>query len=222
MTEEDLMFNLRHITQENQKKRLLVLRRLFDLSFGEICIVSIPIFCKETGIPDYDVLEAARYLQEEGLLTIREDVKDEYQAAPTPGPYLLLTHKGIVEVEQSITSPMKATQHFPATVIQYFNDSVGAVQTGAHSIAHSVQQLGHDLPKEFKLTAGLRRHLGSLTPEMQEEAIQLIEGLEEDFRLSQPRKARVRAFLKELNELTHKISVRKLLAALAKQYDIQL
>lgn len=212
------MYNLRFITRENQEKRLLVLRRLFDLSLGTPCIISVPIFSKETGIDQYDICEAARYLSEEGLLTI----EDERGGSPELGPYLCITHKGIVEVEQSIMSPTKATQHFPATVIQYFNDSVGAVQTGAHSTAHAVQQIGSNLPKEFKLTGDLRRSLRTLTPEMQEEAMQLIEGLEDEFRLSQPRKARVKAFLKELNELIGKAPVRKILSKLAEQFGVLL
>lgn len=48
-----------------------------------------------------DVIEASHYLAEEGLLTIREEVPH----AGIPPPYLTLTHKGIVEVEQSITNP---------------------------------------------------------------------------------------------------------------------
>jgi hypothetical protein len=225
MKEEDLMYNLRYIMRENQKKRLLVLRGLFDLSFGVPCIVSISIFCKVTEIDDYDVLEAARYLEEEGLLTIKEDVKDEWAGAPTPGPYLRLTHKGIVEVEQSITNPTEPTPNFPATVIHQYNNynaSVGAVQTGQYSTAHAVQNSSVEFPEAIKHTENLRQQIKSLPSESQEAATQLIGGLEDEFRLSQPRKARVRAFLKELYELTDKISVRKSLASLAKQYDIQL
>ena len=216
------MHNLRYVTQRNQEKRLFLLRKIFEMSMGMPCLVAFSIFEKETGWQDYDIAEAAEYLSEEGLLTIRND--DGPKAHP-PGPYLYLTHKGIVEVEQSITRPTESTPHFPAPVIQNYNNynaSVGVVQTGHYSMAHSDQNIGVEFPEAFKHTEGLRKKIKLLPSDSQEAATQLISGLEEEFRLSQPRKARVGAFLKELNELTHKISVRKSLASLAKQYDIQL
>jgi hypothetical protein len=217
--QEALMYNLRFIMQENQEKRLFLLRNLFDMSFGDPCRVAFSIITEAIRWDNHQIRESANYLSEEGLLTIEED--DGSGRRPR-GPYLRLTHKGIVEVEQSITNPTRPTEHFPSTVIQNFNASVGAVQTGSHSTAHAVQSLGAEIPEAFKLTAGLREKIKSLFPELQEAAVQLIEGLEDEFRLTKPRNARVKAFLKELNQLTDKSFIKKPLAALAKQYDIQL
>jgi hypothetical protein len=222
MSQEVLMYNLRFVLRQNQEKRLFLLRKLFEMSMGMPCLVAFSIFEEETGWKDYDIKEAARYLSEEGLLTVRDDGGPN---AYPRWPYLYLTHKVIVEVEQSITSPTESTPHFPAPVIRNYNNyyaSVGVVQTGHYSTAHSVQNIGVEFPEAFKQTESLRKKIKLLPSDSQEAATQLIGGLEEEFRLSQPRKARVGAFLKELNELTHKISVRKLLASLAKQYDIQL
>lgn len=219
--EEVLIYNLRTIMQENQQTRLLVLRRLFEISLGRHSLVSIQIFCNDTGMDYHDVIEAARYLAEEGLLTIR----DEVPHAVTPPPYLSLTHKGIVEVEQSITNPTKPTEHFPAPVVQHiqnFHASVGAVQTGAQSTAHAIQNLGVEPPEVFRLTADLRRNLDSSPADVRESAGQLVDGLEEEFRLSQPRVVRVRAFLKELNALTDDASAKEILAKVAARYDIEL
>jgi len=216
---EVLLYNINLLTQENQEKRLFLLRKLFEMSLGVPCLVAVHLFEEETKWYEHDIYETARYLSEEGLLRIEDD---EGSGRPPHGPYLCLTHKGIVEVEQSITNPTKATPHFAATVMHNYNASVGAVQTAPYSTAHALQNLGVEFPKAFKYTEDLRHKISLLPPEVQESVTQLVEGLEDEFRLSQPRKARVRAFLKELNGLTGKISVRKSLASLAKQYDIQL
>lgn len=189
--EDVLMYNLRFVMRENQGKRLFLLRKLFEMSFGVPCLVAISIFQNETGWYEHDIYESARYLSEEGLLTIQDG---DGSGRRPEGPYLRLTHKGITEVEQSITTPTKATEHFAATVIQHFNASVGAVQTGPNSTAHAVQQLGIDPSEAFKHTESLRRQIQSLPEGQKEEATQLIEALEDELRLSQPRKARVKAF----------------------------
>jgi hypothetical protein len=216
---EAQLSNLRFITKENQEKRLSLLRELFDISYGTKCLVSISIFAQMSGWDESEVQMVSDYLAEEGLLTITSDSNN---SRLTPGPHLCLTHKGIIEVEQSITNPTRATEHFPSTVIQNFNASVGAVQTGSYSTAHAVQSLGGEIPRAFQLTTNLRLKFDSSTPEVQEAATQLIEGLEDEFRLSQPRRARVRAFLKGLGELSNNSSVRKLLEALARQHGVQL
>jgi hypothetical protein len=217
--EDALMYNLRFVLRENQGKRLFLLRKLFEMSFGVPCLVAISLFQNETGWYEHDIYEAARYLSEEGLLTIQDD--DGSGHSPR-GPYLFLTHKGIVEVEQSITSPTKATEHFAATVIQHFNASVGTVQTGPNSTAHATQQLVAGPPEAFKRTESLRRHVQTLPDGPQEEATQLIEALEDEFRLSKPRKARVKAFLRGLDTMTDASPVKKVLKTLAKQYDVSL
>jgi hypothetical protein len=214
--EEALMQSIRFITRENQEKRLLLLRKLFEISFGDRALVSTSIFAQMTGWYEHDVAER---LAEEGLLTIESG---EGYDCITPPPHLRLTYKGIIEVERSITNPTEATEHFPSTVIQNFNASVGAVQAGPYSTAHAVQSLGGEIPRAFKLTSNLRLKFKSLPSEAQEAASQLIEGLEDEFRLSQPRRARVKAFLKGLGELSDDSSVRKILDSLARQYSVQL
>lgn len=214
--EDVLMYNLRFIMRETQGKRLFLLRKLFEMSFGEPCLVAISLFQNETGWYEHDIYEAARYLSDEGLLTIRDD--DGSGHSPR-GPYLFLTHKGIVEVEQSITRPTKATEHFAATVIQHFNASVGTVQTGPNSTTHATQQFGADPPEIFKRTESLRRHVQTFPEGSREEATQLIEALEDELRLSKPRKVRVKAFLRELDTMTDAGPIKKVLKTLAEQYD---
>jgi hypothetical protein len=129
--------NIRLFKQENQSKRLSLLRLLYDLSAGQKCIVAVSFLSEGPDSDEYDILETASYLSEEGLLTIATD----HQQGMPPGPNLCLTHKGIVEVERSIDHPLEATEHFSAPVVQNFHGPVGAVQTGNQSRATTHQHL---------------------------------------------------------------------------------
>jgi hypothetical protein len=129
--------NIRMIKQENQAKRLSLLRLLYDFSSGQRCIVAVSFLTEGLKSDEYEILETAFYLSEEGLLNIGQN---QEQRMP-PGPNLCLTHKGIVEVERSIDHPSEATEHFSASVIQNFHGPVGAVQTGPQSEATIDQHL---------------------------------------------------------------------------------
>jgi hypothetical protein len=71
---------------------------------------------------------ALDYLIGEGLVVVRGS-----------GPTVSITHRGIVEVEQSLRMPSAPTDHFASTTIMHFHGHVGAVQTGARSVANVLQ-----------------------------------------------------------------------------------
>jgi len=83
---------------------------------------------KESAIDRKDFYHVLQYLTDEGL-------------ASKSNLVVSLTHEGIVEFEDSLRNPTESTTHFPAPVIQYFYGPVGAVQTGAQSIANVTQEV---------------------------------------------------------------------------------
>ena len=130
------MDHVRMIVRENQTRRLYLLHELYRWGDGHPCEVSIE-FLTEPVWKEFDILDVAGYLEEEGLLVIGVD-KEQGRG---PVPNLRLTHKGITEVEKSIEHPSEATDHFPAPLVQNFHAPVGSVQVGAKSIARATQNL---------------------------------------------------------------------------------
>jgi hypothetical protein len=132
-----LMYNVRLFARENQTRRLYLLRKLYDWGMGHPCIVPISFLSDAPEWIEFDILDVAGYLAEEGLLEIGSDKEQDRP----PVPNLCLTHKGIVEVERSIDHPTGATEHFSAQIVQHFNAPVGSVQSGVNSTASSTQHL---------------------------------------------------------------------------------
>lgn len=128
---------------ERQERRYRLLRHLYDVTDGGLhASVSSADLAAEAGLSDDEADTTLDYLVEEGLA--------EYEAF---GPMVSITHRGVVEVEQSINQPEQPTPHFPMHITQHFHASVGAVQNGSQNTAHIAQ---NDLEKEmFQLTVAL-------------------------------------------------------------------
>lgn len=131
------MENARTIARKNQTSRLYLLRELYNWGDGHPCVVHIEFLSDAPQWEEFDILDIAGYLEEEGLLVIGVDK----QEGRLPMQHLCLTHKGIIEVERSIEYPTEATEHFPAPIVQYFNGPVGSVQSGQNNTSRAVQHL---------------------------------------------------------------------------------
>lgn len=195
--------------QEKQRQRYLVLSKLYELTDDSPARrVEADAVREATGLSEVAFHDAVQYLRGEGLLK-------------TSNLVLELTHAGIVEYERSLEKPDAPTAHFPVQVIQQFNAPVGAVQTGAHATANVVQQVGASAGEVLELLARLRRDIEITLPQAEQvEALELVEGIEEEARSEKPRTARVKAFLKGLGNFALSTASNTLATAIAQQFGL--
>jgi hypothetical protein len=116
------------ILDEKLKDRYHLLRRVYDETEGNPRqVVNFFQLAKKEGFEESYAISIYDYLRSEGLFGI-EGIDGRVS----------LSHRGIVEVEQSIMNPQKPTEHFPPTIIQNFHAPVGAVQTGGQNNTQNV------------------------------------------------------------------------------------
>lgn len=195
--------------QDKQRQRYLVLTKLYELTDDKsLRRIDADALREATGLTKVTFHDAVQYLKGEGLLK-------------TSNLVLELTHPGIVEYERSLEKPDAPTEHFPVQVIQQFNAPVGAVQTGPHASANVVQNIGSSASEVLNLLSQLRRDIEvTLPPVDQPEALELVEGIEEEARSVKPRSSRVKAFLKGLGNFTLSTASNALATAIAQQFGL--
>lgn len=186
------MGNGLEIVQEKQRRRYLMLHKLWEAVEGrEHKTVDFMKVATQAGFSEEEAEEIYNYFTDEGFFADRRVVWG-----------VSLSHKAIVEIEQSITRPNRGTEHFPSTVIQNFNAPVGSVLTGAGSVAHVTQNFGTSASDVMRLLQELRRDLQTLPPDERQEAIDVVDALEEEVQSPTPRKGRIKAFLGQLGTFT--------------------
>lgn len=130
------MYNVALFAKENQAKRLLLLRQLYDSGMGHKCLTPVTLLVASDW-DEFEIMDTAEYLSEEELVRMETDNENGFPS----GVSLCLTHKGILEVERTINHPTEATEYFPAPIVQNFHGPVGSVQSGEKSIANTTQNL---------------------------------------------------------------------------------
>ena len=175
--------------------RYRILREVYHRSGkGHTKVIDLLYVAKELELDPQEVIQAGCYLADERLLKAHQRQRGLVE----------ISHDGILEVEASIRHPDVATEHFPVPVIQSvtynFHGAVGSVQTGAHSVAHVVQNLGPSAEEVLALIERLREELAVL-PSHREEAQELLQGMEIEVRAEQPGKTRFRAAADALGRL---------------------
>jgi hypothetical protein len=198
------------IVREKEEKRYAVLLKLWEATGGkEHNRVNFDGITREAGLNKEESDEVYTYLMYEGLFDDRDT-----------GGGVTLSHRAIVEIEQSIKQPNASTEHFPATVIQHFNAPVGSVQTGSQSSASVTQNIGASASDVLNLIRELRQSIYTLPVGQQEEAFEVVDALEEEAQLPNPRKGRIRAFLTQLGTVATDIGVNVAATAIAKYYGL--
>lgn len=98
---------------KRQADRLRLIRAIFDAADGmESEVVRFaPTIQRELGLTDQELANACNYLIGEGL--INSAIKIEQ---PPVHIAARLTHRGIIEIEQSMAEPSKPTEHLPAAI----------------------------------------------------------------------------------------------------------
>jgi hypothetical protein len=167
-----------------QRKRYALLKRVYELTNGD---ETKPIILEPPeNIQPSELLSIIDYLSGEGLL---ESLADN-------APFVRISHRGVVEVEESLLNPTKPTEHFLSQVIQHFHGSVGSVQTGNQNIAYVTQQIA-DLDVR-ELIKELRKHLMDETSDVKREGGELLDGLEAELSSGSKSESRIKLYLNGL------------------------
>lgn len=176
--------------EQNKDKQYEVLRWVFDKVDGR---QYIPAFLREltsdnSDFTEVELIKISDYLSGEGLIKQIDD----------SGLLVQLTHKGIVEIHNSIKNPQKSTEHFPAPTIQNFNTfnaPVGSVQQGNQNVANVQQNFGMETEDIIRLLNELKEHISDAN---KQEGFEYIEGLETEVKSEKPSESRMKLFLKGL------------------------
>ena len=127
--EEENMNTDKSLFEEKRRKRYTLLRKVYDEAKGSQHNPA-PFFsiAEKEGLSREEAEDIYYYLFEERL------IKDF-----AVGTSVVITHRGIVEVEESIRNPGKPTEHFTPSITQHFNAPVhGGVQVGGHKNTQNV------------------------------------------------------------------------------------
>ncbi|WP_437713055.1 hypothetical protein WMF45_45270 [Sorangium sp. So ce448] len=185
---------MRTTLEQREGWRYAILRTLYEASGGDqhryFSLVEIG---EHVGVPPEERELAWQYLIGEGLIR---------SAGMGPDLLVFITHRGRVEIETSMKNPKDSTDHFRASVIQHvtnnFSGPVGAVQTGSNNVANVTQNVSTDVQV---LLQQLRAHVDGLPDEKRGEAIELVDGLDEQAKAPKKSKAIIRALLAGLGAI---------------------
>ncbi len=181
--------------EHRQEQRYAVLRHMYDVAVEGANNPSKEFYendvAKGLGYPTQDVKSALSYLKGKNLVEVA-------QIYHGPRMSYRLTHWGIEEIEQSLQEPKERTEHFPFQIIQNFNATVGAVQTGTQSTANITQNIGVDLSDVFILLEQLKPKVVELPPEQQGDALDSIDALEGELKSQDKSPRRIRELLEGL------------------------
>jgi hypothetical protein len=172
------------ITKEKQYE---ILRWIFDKVDGQ---QYSPAYLRElindnSVYTEKELEKISNYLEGERLI---KQVNDD-------GLLVQLTHKGIVEIQNSINNPQKPTEHFPAQVINNFYAPVGSNQTGKQNIANVQQNFGSKTEDVINLLKEVQKHISD---ENRQEGLEYIERLEAEIKSEKPSESTIKLFLKGL------------------------
>ena len=129
-----------NILEKRKENRFKFLHRLYELTdTNRLASVSMWDIGNEFDLEQQETHNITDYLEGEGLL--------EYAAL---GGWIEITHYGILEVEQALSSPQEPTEHFPPVV------NIIHVQSMTHS---QIQQGNIDSTQTGKWTAAQTQEL---------------------------------------------------------------
>lgn len=131
--EVSAMPDLERSTQARGLRRTMFMRAVYDAADGsEVCFIDGPSLGDGLGWPRPETDDVMRYWEGAGLIRY---VTEEGAIA--------ITHKGVVEVEEALAQPERATSHFAPNTIVIYGDVHGSqIQAGSPG---SLQTLAGDI-----------------------------------------------------------------------------
>jgi hypothetical protein len=194
--------DLESVILEKEKKRYKLLLSAYELYIetGNTWVQRRQLV-QRSGLADNEAADAMNYLEAKGLL--------EAKTMGAADGFSEITHRGILEVEQSVKNPGKATSHFQVPVIQqvtqHFHSNVGAVQMGGNSIATVNQNAGIDLVEFLRLIQQVKEAVKTLPPAQQQEADGLIQLIEEEAKSENRNLLKIKSYARSLLPFTKEV-----------------
>ncbi|MDQ1610300.1 MAG: hypothetical protein QOG00_231 [Pyrinomonadaceae bacterium] len=196
---------------KRQALRYDLLKQLYEYVNGsQSTLVDFFGFAAMQGVARNDADDVLDYLLEEGLLT---RIADE--------GLVTISHRGIVEIEHSLTRPDLPTEHFTTQVIQHFHGTVGAVQNAAHSTANVNQTIGTNTAEVISLLNELRQTFQALPQDKRSDALELVDGLEAEAKADSRSVARLKAMFTSILPFVSEVSANVLAATIAQSLGIK-
>ncbi len=171
---------------EKQKQRYLMLRGLYQLAeLGEWPIESFFELGQDAGLSQEEAEEVLLYLEGESLLERSRQ-----------GQSVLITDKGVFEVEQLLANPAGTTEHFSALTIRYAEaESPDLVQSRRSEVAAVKQTTGQDKAEFLQLIDALQQRTVALGLEQRDEANEYLEDLRAEITSPAPKTSKLKATL---------------------------
>lgn len=176
----------KNIVLDKQRRRYQLILEIWKRVNGEALYKSVNFreVANSIGFSEDEINDTFNYFYSEGFF-----------GSSSIDLTISLSHRAIVEIENSITNPRQSTEHFPSTIIQNFNAPVGSVQTGNHNTANVNQTFGQNLSEILQQLAILRNEFQKLPETDREEAIEIVDALEFEVKSEKPSKGKIKSFL---------------------------
>jgi hypothetical protein len=211
------MENPHSLLEKKERVRYELLKFIYERTNGRTsATLDLRNFFRTTNLSPQETEEinnlqdAITFLSEEGLI---ECVALGYSYS--------ITHRGVIEFEQSIREPERNTKHFSASVIQIFNAPVGTVQSGNNNRSY-VNQNNNSNAEVQELIQELKNLVSNLPESHRNDASEIIEDLQEDIKNPQ-KQSRLRSSLVTLLRLGKDVaSFANSVSAIAQRVGIDL
>lgn len=165
--------------ERERAQREQVLRKLYDCSedFLRHTVRTDRNLVEIFQMPDADLARALAYLESDRLISNLVTA-------------LALTRAGVRYVEETISPTQKPQEPSPSVEI---HGNVGTIQYGGHNSANVQQNITTHAPQLVQIFADLRREVAVLPPASQQEAIELIDSIEDSAAKSPPKAGIIKA-----------------------------
>lgn len=197
---------------EKQKRRYQFLLELWKVVKGSSDEqANLYVVAGSLGFSLEETWELHSYFSEKGFFAMDTSAMD-----------ITLSHRAIVEIENSLTNPQQSTEHFPSTVIQNFNAPVGSVQTGNNNVANVNQNIGQNFSEILEQLAILKNQFQLLPSDEREEAIEVIDAIAVEVQSEKPSKGKIKSFLLTTKDFAVKTGTELAASTLAKLLESQM
>jgi hypothetical protein len=202
-----------NIVQQKQERRYKLLIELWKAAEGKEYIkIDFLRVAGKAGFDEQEAREIYNYFNGENF----------FKHQTVIGLNVMLSHKAITEIENSIAHPQKSTEHFSSTVIQNFHAPVGAVHTGNNNVSNINQNIGQNFSEILEQLAILKNQFQSSQVVDKDEAIEIINDLEKEIVKENPSKRKIISFLSSTKDFAVKTGTELAASTLAKLLESQI
>lgn len=139
--------------EKRRANRLRVLNFIYEAASGSRQInINGPWLVENIDMPEDELADACMYLVDERLIEGSKTIWSSYIPFTTR-----LTHRGLMEMERSLSAPEEPTERFPAafTIISIAGDNIGSpIQAGSPAAQQIATATGIDLGKLREVVSG--------------------------------------------------------------------